>query len=190
MSSVASRGSGRTPRRTSSSRPRSRPRGPSPRRPRGRRCPCGRRGHQRRPRPTARHPHQNHMRRPPRTVEEVPGVQRPLLTLHDEEALAGEYEKVLLVALAVVHGHRLPGHEDVEVDPELLEWPLALEVAHCAERAVIAPAAVSSVQHEPAVDVCDEAEFRAPQRRLANRHRGNHTPEGGHSVITRRSAPL
>ena len=51
-------------------------------------------------------------------MEEVPRLQLPLLALDDQEALAGQHEEVLLRVLAVVEAHRLPGRQDVEVDPE------------------------------------------------------------------------
>ena len=49
-----------------------------------------------------------------RAVHEVPRLQRPLLTLDQEEALAGEDEEVLLVGLAVVHPARLSRLEDAQ----------------------------------------------------------------------------
>src|SRR6478672_13136741 len=69
------------------------------------------------------------VRRPARAVEEVPGPQRNLLTFDEQEALAHQHEEALLVPLPVVEAHRLAGQEPVDVDPELPEWPLALEVA-------------------------------------------------------------
>src|SRR5687768_12459712 len=47
-----------------------------------------------------------HVLRPRRAVDEVPGPQRPLLALDQEQALPGEDEEVLLLVLAVVHAAR------------------------------------------------------------------------------------
>src|SRR5579871_2820268 len=59
--------------------------------------------------------------RPGRAVEEVPLLQPPLLSLDDEDALAGENEEVFLLRLAVVAAVRLAGHEDVDAHADLLE---------------------------------------------------------------------
>ena len=113
----------------------------------------------------------DHVCRPWRAMEEVPCLERPLFTLHDEETLAGEHEKALLLVLAVVHRHRLAGREDVEIDAELLEGAFALEVAGNAERSVVGPPGVARVQDEPAFAVRDEAVLRAPEPRLGHAHR-------------------
>ena len=93
-------------------------------------------------------------------MEEVPRAKRALPPLDEQQALAGEHEKVLLRTLAVVQADRLPGLENADVDPELAEGTLSLEVAVVAEVPGVAPAALARVHHEPAVAVGDEAELR------------------------------
>jgi hypothetical protein len=51
----------------------------------------------------------------------------------------------------VIHAHRLPRLEDVEVDPEIRKTPLALEVAECPEATGVAPADLPGVDDEPAL---------------------------------------
>ena len=64
-------------------------------------------------------------------------------------AVTVEDKEVLLLALAVIHRHRLARLQDVQVDAELLEsGVVALEAAVLAERAV-GPLGVSGVEHEP-----------------------------------------
>src|SRR5438093_7969346 len=104
-------------------------------------------------------------------MEEVPGTQTSLLALDEQQALAGEDEEPFLRPLAVVEADRLTRLEDADVDPELAEPALALEVAVEAEMARIAPAALSGVDHEPAVAVGYEAVLRLPQGNLRDRHR-------------------
>src|SRR5262245_6883172 len=71
---------------------------------------------------------------PGRAVDEVPGAQRPLLLLDQEQAGAGEHEEVLLAGLPVVQPGRLAGLEDGEREPGLPE-PLRLEVRSLGEHA-------------------------------------------------------
>src|SRR5438874_2721426 len=89
--------------------------------------------------------------RPRRAVDEIPGHERPLLTLHHEDALASQDEEVLLAGLLVVHRHRHSGRYDVQVDSKVLEPPLALalEAAVRAEL-VVQPAGIARVDDEPA----------------------------------------
>src|SRR5439155_22449736 len=54
-------------------------------------------------------------------VHEVPGLERPLLALDDQEALSGQDEEVLLVRLAVVAPARLARLEDGDRIAELGE---------------------------------------------------------------------
>src|SRR5438034_10244792 len=108
--------------------------------------------------------------RPRRAVEEVPGLQLPLLALHDQQALSGQDEEVLLPVFPVVEAHRLPGTEHVQVDSEIRKPPLALEVAKRPERSGVAPAAGARVQHEPALAARAKAELRAVERRLGYHH--------------------
>jgi hypothetical protein len=99
-------------------------------------------------------------------VKVVPRPERLFLALDDQETRAREHEESLLVVLAVVHRHRLARLKDVEVDPELPERPLALEVAGCAERAIIAPARLARVDDEPALAVVNKAVLRRAERQL------------------------
>ena len=102
------------------------------------------------------------VRRASRAVDEVPGDEPALLLLDDQRALAGDDEEAFLRVLAVVHAEGLARLENVDVDPELWETPLALEVAVEAERALVAPARLARVDHEPAFDVDDEAVLAHP----------------------------
>ena len=104
-------------------------------------------------------------------MEEVPGLQLPLLALDDEQADPGHDEEPLLGVLAVVHPQALPWLKHVDVDAELWEASFALEGAEDAERAGVAPAVVARVHHEPAVAFRHQAVFRHPQRRF-----GDHGP--------------
>jgi hypothetical protein len=122
--------------------------------------------HDRRPVPRA----DDHVVRAAGAVEEVPGAKRTLLPLDEQQALAGEHEKVLLRTLVVVQADRLPGLENADVDPELAEGNLSLEVAVVAEVPGIAPPALARVEHEPAVAVGDEAELRLAQRQFRHGH--------------------
>ena len=62
-----------------------------------------------------------------RAVEVVPLPQRCFLTVDEQQALAPEHQKSLLIALAVIHRHRLTRLEHREIDAELWE-PLAMLV--------------------------------------------------------------
>ena len=114
------------------------------------------------------------VRRPTRTVEEVPRPKRDLLAFDEQQALTLEYEKALVVPLPVIEAHRLSRQEPVEVDPDLTEWSLALEVAVRAKRAPVAPAALACVEDEPAVAVGSEPEPCLPERSLG--HGARHAP--------------
>jgi hypothetical protein len=97
-----------------------------------------------------------------RAVDEVPGLQSALLALDEEQALAGQHEKVLLVRLGVVEPARLSGLDDLERDSELREpvggeigppakdGHAALEDAPRAEGLVREPRSVLHVDDEPA----------------------------------------
>src|SRR5438105_3403652 len=88
------------------------------------------------------------MLRPWRAVHEVPLLQQPFFALDEEEALAREDEKVLLVFFAVIHARRLPGLEHADVDPELREARVALE-ARVGAVVAVEPARVARVDDEP-----------------------------------------
>ena len=104
-------------------------------------------------------------------MHEVPGFQRPLLALDDQQRLAGEHEEILLIVLAVVHRHRLVGRENSQVDPELREVGLAvepLEFAGVAAALAVDPRRLASVQDEPALPLRDESVLGGLQRRIRN----------------------
>jgi len=85
-------------------------------------------------------------------MNEIPGFERTLLTLHDEQALTAQDEESLLPRLLVVHRHRHSRRHDVQVDPELLErgLTLALEAAICTEL-VVQPPGIAGIDDEPAL---------------------------------------
>ena len=62
-----------------------------------------------------------------RAVEIVPLAKRHFLTLDDQQALAAQDEESLLVALAVIHRHRLTRSQDRQIDAETVE-PLSVLV--------------------------------------------------------------
>src|SRR5438105_10329771 len=85
-------------------------------------------------------------------MDEVPGLQRALLALDDQEALAGEDEEVLLVRLAVVSAAGLAGLKDGDRVAELRELHVAaFEDAGRAEGLVGDPGGVADVDDEPAL---------------------------------------
>jgi len=55
-----------------------------------------------------------------RAVDEIPGAERPLLALDEQQALAHEDEEALLGGLGVIEQPR-PGPEDAQIDSELGE---------------------------------------------------------------------
>ena len=83
-------------------------------------------------------------------MDEVPLPERPLLALDDQEGLAREHEKVLLVRLPVVHPDRLAVPEHVEAHAELRKVRLTVERKRLAPRPAIAPARLLRVEDEPA----------------------------------------
>src|SRR3954447_11330284 len=101
--------------------------------------------HEREPFPGA----DDRVRRVGRTVEVVPLLQRHLLALDDQQALAAEDEKTLLVRLLVVHRHRLAGLQRRQVDAEFREPFLVLvELARRAEL-VLLPAELPDALDPP-----------------------------------------
>jgi hypothetical protein len=88
-------------------------------------------------------------------MDEVPLPERPLLTLDEQRALAGENEERLLLVLGVVEAVRLARLQDLNPDPELREHGVrALEDALRAGRALLAvlrrqPHGVAHVHDEP-----------------------------------------
>ena len=82
-------------------------------------------------------------------MHEVPRLQTPLLPLHDQQALTGEDEEILLRILGVVHAIRLAGPQDPDVDADLLE-PREFAVEQGVEAEVaLEPAQVPGIDHEP-----------------------------------------
>ncbi len=103
-------------------------------------------------------------------MDEVPGLQRSLIALDQEQALALEDEEVLLLVLAVVHARGLAGLEDADIDPELREASVALEAGEGTEVAV-QPARLLRVQHEPAFSTRGKAAVFALEPSFRNHDR-------------------
>ena len=113
-------------------------------------------------------------------MDEVPLLQRPLLTLDDKRAVAAQHEKALLRVLAVVYGHRLAGLEDEQVHTELRERqdsvPLGLVVRlevprEGQERAsplAMKPPRLACVDDEPLVARGDDPSLGLLERSLRN----------------------
>jgi adenosine deaminase len=110
------------------------------------------------------------MLRPARTVHEVPGLERPLLALDQQQCLAGENEEVLLLVLAVVPARGLPGLEHADVDPDLQEARVTLEAGVGAEDAK-EPARFARIQNEPAFPLGLKAGADGFERSLGNHAR-------------------
>jgi hypothetical protein len=111
------------------------------------------------------------MGRPEGAVNEVPLAQAALLSLDHQQRLARQHEEVLLVVLPVVHGHRLAGPEQGEVDAELLEIGSALEagtleLAEDAAALALPPLCVARVEDEPPLPLGDEAVLGLHELRL------------------------
>src|SRR5262245_39699545 len=86
-----------------------------------------------------------------REVDEVPGLQPPLLLLDEQQALTGEHEEVLLHALRVIEAVHLAGMEDVDADPVLLELAFRVPEVHPLAALVVPhPGHVGGIQDEPA----------------------------------------
>jgi hypothetical protein len=96
-------------------------------------------------------------------VDEVPSLQGSLLAFDEQQALAREDEEVLLRALAVIQARGLPGLEDADVDPELLELGLAFEDCPRAELLVLDPSRLFREDDAPDLAFRDEAGFRLLQ---------------------------
>ncbi len=85
-------------------------------------------------------------------MDEIPRLERPLLALDQQQALAGEDEKILLAGLAVVQPACLTTPEHANRESALGERRVvALEDAGGAEMLVRDPGRVPDVDHEPAV---------------------------------------
>jgi hypothetical protein len=107
--------------------------------------------------------------RPRRAVDEIPGLERTLLTLHDQKTLTTQDEEALLTWFLVVHRHRHSRRQHVQVDPELLEGSLVppLETA-VSTQLVVQPARIAGVDDEPALALWNAAvEFRLRNHRVS-----------------------
>jgi hypothetical protein len=104
-------------------------------------------------------------------VEEVPLPERPLLVFNDEQRLAGQNEKALLVGFPVVHPYWRTRRKHAQEDADLQEVSIAFELA--TRRAVLAPkpGGVASIQDEPALPA-----RRTPGLRLVERCLRDHVP--------------
>src|SRR5581483_3437258 len=89
------------------------------------------------------------MRRAARRVHVVPLRERYLCALDDQQALAAQHEKAFLIALAVVHRHRLPRCKRGEVDAELVEVLRPVELRRRTEL-VLLPLQLAHISYEPA----------------------------------------
>jgi hypothetical protein len=90
-------------------------------------------------------------------VEVVPLLQRALLALDDQQALAAENEEALLRVLGVVEALRLAGLEHVQAQAELGEGVVPLEAADRAVPVGVLPVRLACVQDEPAFALRHEA---------------------------------
>src|SRR5919106_1532438 len=120
-----------------------------------------------------------------RRVEEVPGLQPPLLALDEEQGLAEEDEEVLLGALAMVEAVRLAGQQGDDPDPELVEPHVGrFELPYGAHLRRRVPGAVPRVEDEPALRFGCEPGLVAPEARL-----GDHADQTLSSVISITAEP-
>jgi hypothetical protein len=104
-------------------------------------------------------------------VDEIPCPERPLLAFGDQERFAREDEEVLLIVLVVVHGHRLPGTEDADVEAQLRPLDVSLEECELAQRAIVSPARILRVEDKPAF-----ADGNTPGAGVLERGFGHHRP--------------
>jgi hypothetical protein len=115
-------------------------------------------------------------------VDEVPLLEPSLLTLDEQDALAGEHEEVLLLRLPVVEAVRLAGWQDVDPDADLCELGRrSLERALRAGGAQLSafrgqPFGVGDVDDEPA-----RSGRRQPRTAVLERRLGHAA-----SLVTRR----
>ena len=110
-----------------------------------------------------------------RAVDEVPLLQRPLLSLDDEERLPREDEERLRLGLPVVRRVRLArleyGQIDAQHREERVGFPLGLAgEAHALPAGAGVPPRVARVQDEPARGGRDESGVRLLQLGLGDVH--------------------
>jgi hypothetical protein len=94
--------------------------------------------------------------------------QATLISLDEQQALAGEHEEVLLGVLAVIHAVRLARLQHLDVDAEVGEADVALADARGAERLVMPPRRLERVDDEPALTRRNEPTLGLPERSLAD----------------------
>ena len=106
-----------------------------------------------------------------RAVHEIPAPEGSLLALHDQQRLAIQHKKVLLVGLPVVNPGRLAGVEHVEIDAHLRERRVAFEPAAQPPPRPLQPARRARIDDEPAVPSRDQPMLRPLQRGLRDHAR-------------------
>src|SRR6201987_3912325 len=102
---------------------------------------------------------------PGRGVDEVPGPERPLLPLNQQQALAVQDDEVLLFVLGVVVAGGLARLQDADVDADEGKPALALKAGEGAEVAA-APDGVAGVEDEPPRPLRRQPARGPPQWRL------------------------
>ena len=107
---------------------------------------------------------------PTGTVNEIPGLHGPLLAFDQQQRLAVENEKVLLLVLTVVPAGRLARLQHADVDSELREALLAFEPGVRAEDA-LEPARFARIEDEPALALGRKAGADALERSFGNHAR-------------------
>jgi hypothetical protein len=90
------------------------------------------------------------------------------VALDQQQAVAGEHEEVLLVALPVVHAHRFALGEDLEVHADLRELGLVPEWADRAATFRMPPASLARIDDEPARSSLNESRVGRFKRCLRN----------------------
>jgi len=107
---------------------------------------------------------------PTGTVNEIPGLHGPLLAFDQQQRLAVENEKVLLLVVTVVPAGRLARLQHADVDSELREALLAFEPGVRAEDA-LEPARFARIEDEPALALGRKAGADALERSFGNHAR-------------------
>ena len=100
-----------------------------------------------------------------------PLPQWPLLALDDQQRLTGEDEEVLLIGLPVVHRHLFTRLEHGETDSNLREACFAFEAQTLSSPLLVAPAAFTGVQDEPALRSGSKSSCGLLERCLRNHRR-------------------
>ena len=116
-----------------------------------------------------------HVLRPRRAVDEVPGREPPLLTLDQEQAFAREHQEVLLLVLSVVHARGLAGSEDADVDAHLGKARIRAFEPRIGAEVSVEPAALLCVDDEPSLGCGHDALRGRLVRRFGDHGRFSHT---------------